>query len=141
MKQPASGHAPAITPYERLGGRAVIARMVVRFYTAMDEDPAFAELRAMHAPDLSPMVESLTDFLVAWTGGPRDWFVKRPGTCVMSLHGAMPALNAHTADQWIAAMTRAATETILHDPDLRTALLEALWRMAHGMAARAARDA
>ena len=31
--------------------------------------------------DLLPVRVSLTQFLSAWLGGPRDWFVARPGAC------------------------------------------------------------
>ena len=62
----------------------------------------------MHAADLSPMRESLTDFLMAWMGGPRDWFEKRPGACVMSAHRALEGMNYATATQWVLAMQQAA---------------------------------
>lgn len=136
--EPFLPRADAMTPYERIGGAAPVAQIVRRFYELMDTDPAYARLRAMHARDLTPMVESLTGFLTAWMGGPRDWFATRPGACMMSLHAAIPGIDRDTADQWIAAMTRAAAEAIPEDVDLRTSVLEALWRMAHGMAARAA---
>ena len=49
-----------VLPFDRIGGREPIQRMVDRFYDLMESEPDFAELRAMHAPDLSPMRESLT---------------------------------------------------------------------------------
>lgn len=52
-------------PYERIGGRAPIAALVERFYDLMESDPAYSELRAIHAPELAPMRESLADFLTA----------------------------------------------------------------------------
>lgn len=124
-------------PYDRIGGRAPLSILVERFYDLMDHDPAYRELRAIHAADLSPMRESLTDFLVAWTGGPRDWFEKRPGACIMSAHGAMAGINSRTADQWIAAMSRAAAETGFPDADVKTMMLDAMGRMCRTMAARA----
>ena len=72
------------TPYDLMGGRPVVSAMVERFYDLMDTDPAYAALRALHAPDLAPMRASLTGFLTAWLGGPRDWFDQHPGACVMS---------------------------------------------------------
>ena len=39
------------SPYERIGGREVLQRIVDRFYDLMDSDPSYAALRAMHAPD------------------------------------------------------------------------------------------
>ncbi len=123
-------------PYDRLGGRAPIARLVERFYALMDSDPAYAELRAMHAPDLGPMTQSLTDFLVAWTGGPRDWFEKRPGACIMSAHGELSGMTPQTAQQWIDAMTQAVMETTPGDSEIREAMLATMDRMCRAMAAR-----
>lgn len=129
----------AILPFDRIGGREPVQRMVDRFYDLMDSEPAFAELRAMHAPDLSPMRESLTDFLVAWMGGPRDWFEKRPGACVMSAHRALEGMNFETATQWVLAMQQAAKDTIPADPDFVDNMVAAFASMSKGMAANAGR--
>lgn len=124
-------------PFDRIGGREPIARMVNRFYDLMESEPDFAELRAMHAPDLTPMRESLTDFLMAWMGGPRDWFEKRPGACIMSAHRALEGMNFATATQWVLAMQQAAKETIPHDPDFVDSMVSAFASMSKGMAANA----
>jgi len=124
------------TPYERLGGQAVLRAIVDRFYDLMDADPAYAELRAMHAPDLAPMRESLTGFFTGWAGGPRDWF--SGGKCVMSLHKPL-AITPESARQWMAAMRRAIDDTVgSKDPDIARAMSEVLEQMAAGMAARPA---
>ena len=123
------------TPYDRIGGREPIAQMVSRFYELMDSDPAFADLRAMHAPDLTPMRGSLTDFLMAWMGGPRDWFEQRPGACMMSAHKSV-GVTRETADQWVSAMRRAAEET-LDDPAFVEAMVDAFHQMSMGMARNA----
>jgi hemoglobin len=39
-----------------------------RFYTLMDTDPAYAQVRAMHAADLGPVKASLASFLAGWSG-------------------------------------------------------------------------
>lgn len=124
------------TPFARIGGAEVVSRIVDRFYDLMDADPAFAALRAMHAEDLGGTRASLKDFLTAWLGGPRDWFVRRPGTCIMSLHRALP-VTEETALQWLEAMARALDETAV---DLEVAILmrDAFARMARQMSARAA---
>lgn len=127
-------------PFDRIGGREPIARMVNRFYDLMESEPDFAELRAMHANDLSPMRESLTDFLMAWMGGPRDWFEKRPGACIMSAHRALDGMNFATATQWVLAMQQAAKETIPHDPDFVDSMVSAFASMSKGMAANAGKS-
>lgn len=133
--------AASSTPYDRIGGRAEIAAIVERFYDLMDSEPEFAALRALHAPDLSPMRPSLTDFLMAWMGGPRDWFEQRPGACIMSAHGKVPGIDRETGEQWIACMTRAAAPLRARDPEFGSALLDALADMSRVMAARGERNA
>ena len=125
------------TPFERIGGRPPIEDMVGRFYDLMDAEPGFAQLRAIHRGDLAPMREKLSDFLTAWMGGPRDWFEKNPGACMMSAHAAIPGINRETAEQWIACMTRAAREIVRADPDLAAAMLESMATMCRAMARRA----
>ncbi|HMT41403.1 group II truncated hemoglobin [Sphingorhabdus sp.] len=127
-------------PFDRIGGREPIARMVNRFYDLMESEPDFAELRAMHAPDLAPMRESLTDFLMAWMGGPRDWFEKRPGACIMSAHRALEGMNFAVATQWVLAMQQAAKETIPGDPDFVDSMVSAFASMSKGMAANAGKN-
>ncbi len=144
-RKPGMTAAPQIaprpaTPFERIGGRAPIRQMVERFYALMDAEPGFARLRAIHAADLAPVREKLTDFLTAWMGGPRDWFVKNPGACIMSAHAAMPGIDPATAEQWIACMTRAARPIIERDPDLAAAMLESMATMCRAMARRVEPD-
>ena len=140
MADMSSAPALPVTPYERIGGRPPISHMVDRFYDLMDAEPAFARLRALHRGDLAPMREKLTDFLTAWMGGPRDWFDKNPGTCMMSAHAAIPGVDRETAEQWIACMKRAARTIIEQDPDLATSMLESMSSMCRAMARRAELD-
>lgn len=124
--------APPTTPYERIGGEPVLRAIVDRFYDLMDADSAYAQLRAMHAPDLAPMRASLTSFFTGFTGGPRDWFDS--GKCVMSLHRPM-AISAETSAQWMDAMRRAVNETVGgSDPEIAKAMLLVLEQMVQGMA-------
>jgi len=118
------------TPYARIGGDAPVAAIVDRFYTLLESDPAFTELRALHAADLSPVRHGLTRFLVGWLGGPRDWFERGP--CVMSLHRLFPITPA-LADQWSTAMGRAIAGQPDFDPVLAGRMIDALGHMARGM--------
>jgi len=113
-----------------IGGADTIRSIVNRFYDLMDTDPAYARLRALHAPDLGPMRASLADFLMAWSGGPRHWFEQRPGACVMSAHRSI-AVDIATRDQWVEAMRRAIDEHL--EPGLGGSMIEALGRMATAM--------
>jgi hemoglobin len=129
--------APAETPFVLIGGAPAVRTVVDRFYDLMDEDPAYGALRALHAPDLGPMRDSLAGFLNAWLGGPRDWFDARPGACVMSAH-AKVAVTPETARQWTLTMGRALADAGV-DADLRGQIAAAFARMAAGMTASAGR--
>lgn len=126
----------ARTPFDLVGGADIVRKIVDRFYDLMDEEPAYGRLRGLHASDLAPMRSSLSGFLTAWLGGPRDWFTEHPGVCVMSAHARI-AVDQETADQWADAMRRAIYESPV-DADLGAKLSEALTSMAQGMIRRAA---
>lgn len=119
------------TPFEMVGGAGAVRAIVDRFYDLMEQDHRFVELRALHAPDLAPMRESLAGFLNAWLGGPRDWFAQRPGACIMSAHKKIE-IGEKAAGQWIDAMTQAISEAGL-DSHLGARMAEALAGMARAM--------
>lgn len=121
------------SPYDRIGGLTVLRRITDRFYDLMETDPAYAALRAMHAPDLTAMRNSLPQFLAGWSGGPRDWWDANPGKCMVSLHSPF-AIDKETADQWADAMRRAIADTAPEDAAVAEALADVLDRMARGMA-------
>ncbi|QUD87003.1 group II truncated hemoglobin [Phenylobacterium montanum] len=122
----------ATTPFEIIGERQGVQAVVDRFYDLMDQEPAYAALRALHGADLAPMRQSLTGFLAGWLGGPRDWFAARPGACIMSLH-ARAGVTPETARQWTEAMARALEDCGV-DPALRQRMNDAFGRLAMGMA-------
>jgi len=121
------------TPYERLGGLPVLQQISNRFYDLMDSDPAYAELRAMHAPDLTRMRTALAEFLMGWSGGPRDWFDANPGRCMMSVHKPY-TISVDVAGQWADAMGRAIDEVLGEsDPPLAKEMTRVLDQLARGM--------
>jgi hemoglobin len=123
----------ATSPFERVGGHPVLQAICARFYDLMEQDPAYAELRAMHAEDLGAMRQALPLFLAGWAGGPRDWFEANPGKCMMSMHAPFP-IGRQTAEQWAEAMTRAIADSEVADREIGDALADVLGRMARGMA-------
>lgn len=123
----------ALTPYERIGGIETLRRITDRFYDVMESDPAYAELRAMHAVDLAPMRDSLPSFLAGWSGGPRDWWDHNPGKCMASMHKPF-AIDKNTAGQWAEAMRRSIAEVAPADTEIANALADVLANMALGMA-------
>ena len=122
------------SPFEAIGGTQTVRRIVNRFYDLMDSDPSYAELREIHAPDLSPMRASLAGFLDGWLGGPRDWFEANPGRCMMSMHATVP-VSTNSARQWVDAMGRALDEAEV-EPTLKALIKQAFGNMARNMAAR-----
>ena len=52
MTETASPEAPVQSPFERVGGHAALQAITNRFYDLMEQDPAYAELRAMHSPGI-----------------------------------------------------------------------------------------
>lgn len=130
---------PRVTPYEIAGGSAVVSAIATRFYDLMDSDPAYTELRAMHAADLAPVREGFARFLCGWMGGPRDWFDR--GLCMMSLHRDM-AIPPLPAAQWGHAMARAIADQPGLDPILAREMTVRLSQIATAMVNRpAAADA
>ena len=120
------------TPFERLGGHAAFEAICERFYDLIDSDPAYRELRAMHAANLSPMRKSLPLFLAGWAGGPRDWFDQNPGKCMMSAHKPY-VISKAVAGQWAEAMRRAIADVAPEPADLAEAMGKVLGDLAKGM--------
>lgn len=120
------------TAYDLLGGNSAVRQVVDRFYDFMAGDPQYRELRALHAADLDPMRASLTGFLAAWLGGPKDWFEDHPGLCMMSAHRDV-RITQETARQWADAMSRAVHDSPI-DTEIAHKLAQALSATALGMA-------
>lgn len=93
------------TPYQLIGGEAGVRRLANAFYELMAEEPAFWALRAIHAPDLSPMRERLSAWLIVWMGGPRPASGERT-PCIMTAHAGLP-INGTQARLWMTCMRRA----------------------------------
>lgn len=130
----ASAQDPAASsPFVLIGGHRVLEAICERFYDLMDEDAAYAQLRALHAEDLGMMRKALPRFLAGLAGGPRDWFEANPGKCMVSLHAAFP-IDRQSADQWAEAMTCAIAQTEMENRDVANAMAEVLSRMARTMA-------
>jgi len=109
MAQEATPEAEELTPYEMIGGEAVLRRVVDRFYDIMDNDPAAARIRAMHAADLSPMRERLFEFMSGWLGGPPLYFQRPDHKCIVSAHRPF-AIGESERDEWLMCMRRALAE-------------------------------
>jgi hemoglobin len=127
--------APPRTPFELIGGRPAVRRLVDAFYDRMQASPAYARLRAMHAADLSPMRERLADWLDMWMGGPTDYAARHPGRgCIASAHRPF-RIDAEAAGQWLSCMREALQEAGVGGAG-REFLDEAFARMCEALANR-----
>ncbi|NMN04448.1 MULTISPECIES: group II truncated hemoglobin [unclassified Novosphingobium] len=67
---PTEPETPAPSPYELLGGDAMVRAFVARFYQLMEELPGAAACRAVHPPSLERAQQRLFEYLTGWLGGP-----------------------------------------------------------------------
>ncbi len=119
------------TPYERLGGEAVLRQLVERFYELMNTLPEARPIRKLHAADLGGAKDKLFKFLSGWLGGP-DLFVQEYGhPRLRARHFPFP-IGVEERDQWMLCMDKALDETPM-EGDLREALRQALAQTATHM--------
>ena len=123
--------AAAQTPYALLGGDAAVRALVERFYDLMDLEPQYAELRALHAPDLAHAREKLYLFLSGWLGGP-SLYIERYGHPMLRRRHLPFPIGIRERDQWLACMEQAMTEQGVTD-HLRARLREAFFQTADWM--------
>ena len=116
------------TPYQMIGGGAMLRRIVDRFYDLMDSEPEAAGIRAMHAADLGPMRERLFEYLSGWLGGPPVYFMRADAKCIVSAHRPF-AIGAAERDAWMLCMRKALRDCGVPE-DMRTLLDKPLMRMA-----------
>ncbi len=93
------------TPFEILGEDGIRA-LCGAFYDIMDEDASLAELRAMHAPDLEPMKERLSQYLIGWMGGPPIYQQAHGTVCLTDPHEPYH-IGPRERDQWLDCMDKA----------------------------------
>jgi len=127
--------AAAQTPYALLGGDAAVRALVDRFYDLMDLEPQYAELRALHAPDLAHAREKLYLFLSGWLGGPSLYIERHGHPMLRARHLPFP-IGIRERDQWTACMEQAMVERSV-EPDLRGRLRQSFFKTADWMRNRA----
>lgn len=120
-----------MTPYEAIGGEAVVARLTDRFYELMAAAPQFAGIRAMHPEDLQGSRDKLFMFLSGWLGGP-DLFVERFGHPRLRARHLPFAIGSAERDQWVACMALAMEEVGI-EAGLRQRLLQSFFNTADFM--------
>ncbi|MCB4811436.1 group II truncated hemoglobin [Methylovorus menthalis] len=119
------------TFFELLGGVEQIRALVERFYDVMDSDPKAANLRAIHAADLTEAREKLFMFLTGWTGGPQ-LYIERYGHPFLRRRHMPFEIGEEQRDQWMYCMVRAMHDIGVEEEVMRK-LAEALWGVADFM--------
>ncbi|WP_353326005.1 group II truncated hemoglobin [Chitiniphilus shinanonensis] len=124
-------HLQQHTPYQLLGGEAVLRRLVDRFYDIMATDARAAGIHAMHGPDTASIRQRFFEFLSGWLGGPQLFIEKYGHPRLRARH--MPfAIGEAERDQWLLCMFQAMAE-IPMEAALREHLEEAFTRTADFM--------
>ena len=115
------------TPYQILGEQG-IRDLVDAFYDIMDTLPEAADIRKMHAQDLSPMKQKLGDYLTGWMGGPPIYHQKHGTVCMTEPHEPY-AIGPDERDQWLLCMDKA-LEKIEASDELKEMLKIPMFRVA-----------
>lgn len=103
------GGAPAVTPFDALGGELAVRRLVDRFYDLMDLERGYAGLRALHPSALEGSRDKLHWFLCGWLGGPQ-LYVEKFGHPRLRARHLPYSIGIAERDQWMACMTQAMRE-------------------------------
>jgi hemoglobin len=139
MTGPADGSGAAgaakIVPYAALGGASGVRAIVDRFYDLMDLEPAFAGIRALHAPALDAARDKLDLFLTGWLGGPPVYVERYGHPRLRARHLPFPIATVER-DQWLACMARALDDNAVA-PALKASLMQAFFQTADWMRNRA----
>lgn len=119
------------SPYEQLGGKEAVERLVHRFYDEMDALEEAQEIRAMHARSLKASREKLILFLTGWLGGP-PLYVEKYGHPRLRARHLPFAIGERARQQWMLCMDRA-LEAEVEEEALRSFVRQALDRVAAHM--------
>lgn len=109
-------------------GTAQLRLLVDTFYDIMDTDSKAAQLRAIHAADLTEAREKLFMFLTGWTGGPQ-LYIERYGHPRLRARHMPFAIGETERDQWMYCMISA-----MHKIEIKEPILTKLATQLYGVA-------
>ena len=119
------------SPFQAIGGRDAVDRIVDLFYDRMDTLPEAQTIRAMHPADLSGIRSLFKKYLAEWLGGPPAYSDERGHPRLRRRH--LPfAIGAAERDAWMLCMNGALDEVIA-DKELRENLSRQLLGVADWM--------
>lgn len=117
----------ANSPFEILGEEGIQA-LCNNFYDVMEELDEVADIRQMHAKDLSAMKIKLAEYLTGWMGGPPRYHDKHGTVCMTDPHKPYK-IGPKERDQWLLCMTTA-LERINASDDIKEMLKVPMFRIA-----------
>jgi hemoglobin len=120
-----------ITHFKRIGGAAMVDRLVEAFYARVDSLPEARTIRAMHAPDLTATKTVLKRYLGEWMGGPQLYSRERGHPRLRKRHLRFK-IGEVERDAWLLCM-RGALDEVVVDRALREELLRAFFKLADWM--------
>lgn len=97
---------PESSPFELVGGEAVVRQLVDGFYDLMDLEPRYAHLRSLHGPDLDTSRDRLFWFLCGWLGGPHH-YTERFGHPRLRMRHMHVPIGVQARNEWLACMQEA----------------------------------
>ena len=83
-----------------------IQKLVICFYTIMEELPEATDIRDMHPADLTVSIDKLACFLSGWLGGPRLYAEKYGGFSIPQVHKHLKVTELER-DAWLLCMYEA----------------------------------
>ncbi len=110
-----------ITPYDQLGGGAVVRGLVDAFYDQMDADPDFFGIRKLHPQSLAASRDKLFMFLSGWLGGP-PLYTDAFGHPQLRARHLPFSIGESERDQWLACMA-GAMEAVAVEAGMRERLM------------------
>jgi hemoglobin len=117
--------------FDRIGGEAIVDRLVEAFYARMDSLPDASGIRAMHEADLGPTKRVLKRYLTEWMGGPTLYSSERGHPRLRQRHMGF-AIGNSARDAWLLCIEGALAETV-PDEAARQEIFAALARLADWM--------
>ncbi|MSP22186.1 MAG: globin [Dehalococcoidia bacterium] len=123
-----SANTPRTTPFDRLGGRAIVRRLIEAFYRRVAADEL---LRPLFPEDLAPGIEKQVLFMEQWLGGAPRYSLEHGQPMLRRRHFPF-VIGREAADRWLTHM-RAALEEVQATPALIDEVMQRLEPLAHHM--------
>lgn len=131
----ASGDSTVPTPYDLLGGEAMVRAFCARFYHLMDSLPGAAACRAVHPPSLERAEQRLYEYLTGWLGGP-PLYTSQYGHPRLRMRHMGASIGEEEIKGWLLCFHQAWAEHVPPSP-LSSTIVERVEGLAWHMANRA----